>query len=281
MDSAYRRYLTERRYFTEIKDLPLPVYMESIGYNPYQEAISRPDGYPCYHWLQTAGGKGEISMGGAKYVLEADSGILLLSGESHSYRPIEGTWDTFYMTFGGPQAGAILGTLGLPVSSYYGWDKGAELGGFLPSLLGTIDSERDLSGLNFSVEVYRFLTLLKKDGRVNRLPSLSNSVRRLAPVLEFLDRHYADSDIGLEDMARRADITPRHLNTLFKQAFGMTAYAYLILLRLRKSKEMMTLHPRMTVKEVSGLVGFRDASHFVATFRKQEGVTPEQFRTLH
>ncbi|GGN90713.1 AraC family transcriptional regulator [Saccharibacillus kuerlensis] len=275
MNSAHRRY------FTELKDLPLPLYTESIGYNPDQEVVARPDGYNCYHWLQTLGGRGEITMGGAKYVLDKGTGILLLPGEAHEYRPLEERWETYYMTFGGAQAGAILGTLGLPVSSYYTWDEGAELNGFVPALLNSIGSERDLSGLNISVEVYRFLTLLKKDGRVNRMPSLSNSVRRLTPVLEFLDRHYADSDVGLEDMARRADITPRHLNTLFKQAFGMTAYAYLILLRLRKAKEMMTLHPRMTIKEVSGLVGFRDASHFVATFRKQEGVTPEQFRTLH
>ncbi|MDO3410749.1 AraC family transcriptional regulator [Saccharibacillus sp. CPCC 101409] len=270
-----------RRFFTEFKDLPLPLYMESIGYNPDQEAVGRSEGYNCYHWLQTVRGRGEFSMGGAKYILEKGAGILLLPGESHSYYPLEDNWGTFYMTFGGAQTGAMLGTLGLPVSSYYGWDEGSELAGFVPSLLERIARERDLSGLGISVEVYRFLTLLKKDGRVNRMPSLSNSVRRLAPVLEFLDRHYADSGIGLDDMALRADITPRHLNTLFKQAFGMTAYAYLILLRLRKAKEMMTLHPRMTVKEVSGLVGFRDASHFVATFRKQEGVTPEQFRTLH
>lgn len=270
-----------RRYFTEFKDQPLPLYMESVGYNPDQEAFIRPDGYNCYHWLQTVGGKGEFTMGGAKYVMEGGSGILLLPGEAHEYRPLEGRWQTYYMTFGGAQAGGILGTLGLPVSSYYGWDEVAELGAFVPELLNRMSSERDISGLSVSVEVYRFLTLLKKDGRVNRLPSLSNSVRRLTPVLEFLDRYYADADIGLEDMAYRADITPRHLNTLFKQAFGMTAYAYLILLRLRKAKEMMTLHPRMTVKEVSGLVGFRDASHFVATFRKQEGVTPEQFRLLH
>lgn len=61
----------------------------------------------------------------------------------------------------------------------------------------------------------------------------------------------------------------------------MTAYAYFILLRIRKAKELMTLYPRMTIKEVAGQVGFRDSSHFVATFRRLEDVTPEQFRNLY
>ncbi|MNI98072.1 Regulatory protein PchR [compost metagenome] len=82
-------------------------------------------------------------------------------------------------------------------------------------------------------------------------------------------------------MAAILGITPRHLNTLFKQSFGMTAYSYFILLRIRKSKELMTGDRMLTIKETATRVGFRDASHFVATFRRIEHVTPEQFRTLY
>lgn len=111
--------------------------------------------------------------------------------------------------------------------------------------------------------------------------SISHAVERLAPLIAYMNEHYADPEIGLEQMAAVPGITPRHLNTLFKQSFGMTAYSYFILLRIRKSKEFMTGDSRLTVKETATKVGFRDASHFVATFRRIEGVTPEQFRTLY
>ncbi|MGP3786324.1 helix-turn-helix domain-containing protein [Paenibacillus sp. 1A_MP2] len=129
--------------------------------------------------------------------------------------------------------------------------------------------------------MYRFLILLKKHGMTGSRSSISHAVERLAPLISFMNENYADPDIGLEQMAAIPGITPRHLNTLFKQSFGMTAYSYFILLRIRKSKEWMTGNSKLTVKETAAKVGFRDASHFVATFRRIEGVTPEQYRTLY
>ncbi|MNC81951.1 DNA-binding transcriptional regulator GadX [compost metagenome] len=43
----------------------------------------------------------------------------------------------------------------------------------------------------------------------------------------------------------------------------------------------MVTHPEMALKEVSLLAGFNDVSHFVATFRKKEGITPAKYRELH
>ncbi|MNN78108.1 Transcriptional activator NphR [compost metagenome] len=68
---------------------------------------------------------------------------------------------------------------------------------------------------------------------------------------------------------------------MFLQTFGLSPYAYFVRLRIRKSKEMLVTQPDLTVKAISWLVGFRDVSHFVATFRKQSGTTPDQFRRLH
>ena len=43
----------------------------------------------------------------------------------------------------------------------------------------------------------------------------------------------------------------------------------------------MTGDSSITVKDTAHHVGFRDVSHFVATFRRIEGVTPEQYRKLY
>lgn len=41
----------------------LPLTLESIGNHWAQETISRPEGYPLYHWLQTEQGSGTIEIG--------------------------------------------------------------------------------------------------------------------------------------------------------------------------------------------------------------------------
>ncbi len=44
------------RYTFSSIEKTLPLFIESIGYNPQEEDFARPEGYPYYHWLQTLEG---------------------------------------------------------------------------------------------------------------------------------------------------------------------------------------------------------------------------------
>ncbi|PQP80119.1 AraC family transcriptional regulator [Paenibacillus sp. PCH8] len=270
-----------QRYFMTSRDQPLPLYIESLGYNGNQEKVSRPVGYPCYHWLQTVKGAGEFRFAGSTVIMGEATGILLPPNEPHEYVRAQGEWETLYITFGGPQCPAILESLGLGEAALYQWEPGSPINDYGQKVLDSISSDQDLSGLEASADIYRFLILLKKHGMTGNRSSISDAVERLAPLIAFMEQHYANPEIGLEHMAIVTGITSRHLNTLFKQSFGMTAYSYFILLRIRKSKEILTGDTGLTIKETAARVGFRDASHFVATFRRIEGVTPEQFRNWY
>ncbi|NMM54798.1 helix-turn-helix domain-containing protein [Paenibacillus aquistagni] len=50
---------------------------------------------------------------------------------------------------------------------------------------------------------------------------------------------------------------------------------------MQKAKDLLTLQLEMTNKEIAAAVGFKDQSHFIATFHKQTGMTPNQFRKLY
>ncbi|MET1172728.1 AraC family transcriptional regulator [Paenibacillus amylolyticus] len=270
-----------QRYFMTSRDQPLPLYIESLGYNGNQEKVSRPVGYPCYHWLQTVKGAGEFKFAGSTVILGEASGILLPPNEPHEYVRAQGEWETFYITFGGSQCPAILESLSLGEAAFHQWEQSSPFNDYGQEVLDSIRSDQDLSGLEASADIYRFLILLKKHGMTGNRSSISHAVERLAPLIAFMEQHYANPEIGLEHMADVTGISSRHLNTLFKQSFGMTAYSYFILLRIRKAKEIMTGDTALTIRETAVRVGFRDASHFVATFRRIEGVTPEQFRNLY
>ncbi len=270
-----------RRFFTNSREQKLPLHMESIGFNQPQENFNRPSGYPCYHWLQTIRGGGEFTFGGNTVLLKENSGVLLLPNEPHQYKPNTSIWETMYITFMGAQANVILSSLGLHQSSFYQWDHESELQSYAARVLDSIGSDRDVSELDVSGDIYRFLILLKKHGRINNLPSISHAIERLTPVLTLMEQNYGDPNLGLECMGTEIGISPRHLNSMFKKTFGMTAYAYLIMFRIRKAKERMTSDSSVTVKDTAHYVGFRDVSHFVATFRRIEGVTPEQYRILY
>ncbi|WP_127534232.1 helix-turn-helix domain-containing protein [Paenibacillus kobensis] len=259
----------------------LPIYVESIGYNPVQESIDRQDGYPCFHWLHTVHGEGLIEVAGQQMTLPAHTGILLYPHIKHSYKPSSDSWSTEYITFDGPQAASMLTSLGFRHSEWFRWEEGTEFGGHLGRMVETISREDDRSGLDASSGLYRFLLLLKKYGQVRTGSSLFQHMEKLNPLLAWLDNGYSDPSVGLPEMAERLLVTPRYLNMMFHKAFGMTAYTYLIRLRLTKAKELLTGGERKSIQSIAQQVGYRDASHFIAVFRKTEGLTPEQFRKLH
>ncbi|WP_256757123.1 AraC family transcriptional regulator [Cohnella sp. WQ 127256] len=261
---------------------PLPLQLETIGLNPEQEYIQRSEGYPFFHWLQTIEGEGELNVQGTIFKLPERSGILLHPHVQHFYYAKSPNWKTYYVTFTGTMASQLTVELLGAFSDKIQWDRNDdEITIQLEQILALAESGSDASGWKSSADLYRFLTLLKTNGRKNHLPSLTRRLERIQQLLDWLEIEYANPDLGLAKMAEQLNIGQRQLNERFRELFGQTAYAYLIQLRLRKAKEWLPSRPNWTVRQIGEAVGFRDASHFVATFRQKEGMTPESYRRLH
>jgi AraC-like DNA-binding protein len=270
-----------KRYLFPIADRRLPLYVESSGCNNNQERINRPDGYPCYHWQQTVEGEGVISFGGRTCSLPAHSGVLLFPGVSHNYYAVTNNWVTLYLTFEGSLATEILHKLGMERSSSFQWPSEVALSSALWELIEVMEEDRNLSGLDGSAHIFKLLTGLKKHALMDDRASLSIHMERLGIVMDWLELYYADPNIGLDHMAHIAQVSTRYLNRMFNSAFGVSAYRYLISFRISKSKMLLLGQPNHTIGQIAALAGYRDTSHFIATFRKLEGTTPEKFRALY
>lgn len=260
----------------------MPLQMETIGLNHDQEPIHRPEGYPFFHWLQTLEGEGELIVQGKSFKLPERSGVLLHPHAQHHYFAKSATWKTYYVTFTGSLAKNLAIDLHGAFTDKIQWDRNDdEITSHIERMLQLAESGTDASGWKSSAELYRFLTLLKTNGTKNNLPSLTRRLERVQQLLDWLEIEYANPELGLAMMAEQLDIGERQMNERFRELFGQTAYAYLIQLRLRKAKEWLPSRPEWTVRQIGEAVGFRDASHFVATFRQKEGMTPEKYRRLH
>jgi AraC-like DNA-binding protein len=75
-------------------------------------------------------------------------------------------------------------------------------------------------------------------------------------------------------------ITPQNLNTICKKQTGKTA-GQMINNQLQLEAKRYILHTSHTINEIAGILEFSDASHFVKFFRRNEGLTPAQFREQH
>ncbi len=67
---------------------------------------------------------------------------------------------------------------------------------------------------------------------------------------------------------------------LFRKDTGTVPAKYIRTLRYEKARELL-VNSQLSVKEITGLVGVCDVSHFVRDFRKFYGSSPGDFRRAH
>ncbi|WP_096190565.1 AraC family transcriptional regulator [Evansella halocellulosilytica] len=270
----------KKRYTFSTSENTLPLFVESIGFNPQEQDFTRPEGYPYYHWLQTIDGQGSFTYYGQEYLLTSGKGILLKPYTPHAYYTKGKKWSTMYITFGGDSVVSILNSLKLNTSAMYTNMEKLPFAAIIEEMLMKVEADSEFSRLELSSFLYNFLIHLRKYGKVNNQPSLSNFYDKVRPIVDWLEMVYAEN-IGLQDIARHTNVSSQYLNRLFQDTFNVSPYSFLIQLRIRKAKEILVQNPEIPLKNVAHLVGFNDVSNFVATFKKKEGITPKKYRDLH
>lgn len=109
------------------------------------------------------------------------------------------------------------------------------------------------------------------------MPRLSVPViRRLADTIEA---RLAER-LSLAELADAAGLSVHHLLVAFRQAFGTTPVQYILDARLKRARWLLASRGD-DIGEIALATGFCSHSHFTATFRRREGLSPAQFRAAH
>lgn len=104
----------------------------------------------------------------------------------------------------------------------------------------------------------------------------SHKPQSLNWITSYFSFHLSDP-ITLEDMAKRARLSPSRFAAVFRQHFGMAPHQYLLHLRVQHAQELLR-GSEYTLQEVASYCGFSDIHHFAKMFKKITGETPNQYR---
>lgn len=83
--------------------------------------------------------------------------------------------------------------------------------------------------------------------------------------------------IDLAELARLAGYSTPHFIRLFRQAFGISPYKFVIQRRIERAKHLLAQQD-LAVREVSRACGFTTESHFSGTFARRVGLSPTAYR---
>lgn len=85
-------------------------------------------------------------------------------------------------------------------------------------------------------------------------------------------------DLSLTNLSEQVYLNPEYTSRLFKQAEGVTLSDYITALKLEKAKELLN-EPKLYIQDIASQLGFTTAGYFTRFFKKETGLTPQEFRT--
>jgi AraC family transcriptional regulator len=100
---------------------------------------------------------------------------------------------------------------------------------------------------------------------------------RIQRVLDYIEKHIADSNLSIEELASVAYVSPHQLSRLFKSSIGLTLHQFVIAQRISLAKLIM-LSGDKSLSETAYQCGFANQAHFTTRFRDMTGETPNKFK---
>ena len=136
-------------------------------------------------------------------------------------------------------------------------------------------SEKIFKVLNNKADIENTFKLLNKDLKrlINRKSIYSKVVEE---IVNYLEKNYY-KQITLNDISKRAGLSQRYMEKIFKMEIGMPIFNYLIEIRIEKAKKMLK-QENININETAKKSGYNDVPWFCKTFKSFTGYTPSEYR---
>jgi two-component system response regulator YesN len=94
----------------------------------------------------------------------------------------------------------------------------------------------------------------------------------------YIDTHFINPDLSLSKVAAHVNLSPSHLSAVFSHETGETFKEYLTRIRIERAKELLRT-TNLKSFEVAYQCGYNGPHYFSYIFRKNTGLSPQQFRS--
>lgn len=100
--------------------------------------------------------------------------------------------------------------------------------------------------------------------------------REIIRAKEYIDTHFCESDLSLNQVAQIAGFSSSYFSTLFAQEAGVSFMEYLTNCRMKKARGL--LREGKSLQTVALRSGYSDPYYFSQVFKKNFGISPKEFQ---
>ncbi|MGG7621267.1 AraC family transcriptional regulator [Bacillus coreaensis] len=121
-----------------------------------------------------------------------------------------------------------------------------------------------------------FANLLRGEKNMVELPAeLRKSNQYLSDILIFIQNNY--KTVTLDELSSKFNFTISHLSRLIKLHTGQNFREMIQKIKLEKAVKLLE-SSSLKIYEISEQVGYENTTHFIRTFKKIYGISPNQYR---
>ncbi len=104
----------------------------------------------------------------------------------------------------------------------------------------------------------------------------SRALKVVEEVKLYIQTHYGNEELRIEDIAKCVHMNYNHLCYVFKKMTSTTINDYLTEVRISKAKELFDRGEKV-VQSIASRVGYADANYFGKCFKRYIGITPGKY----
>jgi AraC-like DNA-binding protein len=93
-------------------------------------------------------------------------------------------------------------------------------------------------------------------------------------------KYFANNLASLSELAKKTGATPHHVSLVLNENLGRNFFELLAWYRIEEAKKIISSDrvARLTVEEISEMVGYNSKTSFNSAFKRLTGNTPSEFR---
>lgn len=256
----------------------LNVDVQMVGYTKcpvdWRDIDYRPEYNKIYYILD---GEGWLKIGDKEYYPEPGQLFIMPSGVIQSYSSISHkTFLKYWCHFTAKINDIdIFDMLSIPVSlDVY---QEIELKTIFERLLYFYEKGTPYSILRTRGIMLELLAWFFEQIAISEISLLSHSfTKELLEVLRYIEDNLSNN-ITIDELSKIVHFHPNYFIRFFRDHMGCSPIQYINKMRLEKAKKLLKTTD-LSIKEITDLTGFNDASYFSRNFKKNLGLSPMEYR---
>lgn len=110
--------------------------------------------------------------------------------------------------------------------------------------------------------------------------SLRGEQQIMQDIRSYVQEHYMEYDLSLDTIGEAFGLSAKYLSSYFKKHENVNLSDYISETRMQKARELL-VSTNLSIEEIAGRVGYSGVVVFSRFFKKQEGVPPGKYRSIH